>query len=218
MTSIPDSVQADLNSEDFGDRLSGLNALRPLPAEVAFQGVLPLVQDNHVRVRYAAVSQMDSVGHIDPAKSLEVLRDRLLNDPEADVRAAAADAIGALKLTEGFGDLKAAYENTSDWLIQMSVIACLGELGDPRGFDLLSTALASPDGLVQLAGISALGELGDVRAVPLLAKLLKHEDWQVRQRLVQAFAALKTDEAKACLAELAQDELTQVADYAKEYL
>lgn len=218
MTSIPDSVQTQLTSDDYGDRLSALNSLRAVAPEAAFVGVLSLIKDPHVRVRYAAVSQMDSVGHVDPQQSLEVLRDRLINDPETDVRAAAADAIGALKLTEGFEDLKKAYEQSSDWLFQMSVVACLGELGDPRSFEILESALTSPEGLVQLAAISSLGELGDPKAIPLLANLLHHEDWQVRQRLVQAFAAFKTDEAQQYLVELAQDEMAQVADYAKEYL
>jgi len=42
--------------------------------------------------------------------ALTVLRDRLFNDPEPDVQAAAADW-GALKLTEAFEDLQQLYHH-----------------------------------------------------------------------------------------------------------
>ena len=151
-------------------------------------------------------------------ESLALLRDRLFNDPEPDVQAAAADAIGGLKLTEAYDDLDKLYHSTSEWLIQFSIVAALGELGEPRGFDLLSEALNTDNNLLQTAAIGALGELGDGRAISLLIPFATNEDWQMRYRLVQALGRLGGSEAQATLQNLAQDEIEQVAKEAQNNL
>lgn len=218
MDITPESVTDLLNSEDFGERIRGLNQLRQIDRDTAFKMVQPLITDDNTRVRYAAVSQLDTLGVTDKAKSLELLRDRLFNDPEPDVQAAAADAIGGLKLNEAFADLDKVYHNTSEWLVQFSIIAALGELGDPESFPLLKEALDSNNNLLQTAAIGSMGELGDERAIPLLTNYVEHEDWQIRFRLVQALGRLGGDEAKAAIAKLVDDESEQVAKEAKNNL
>ena len=136
------SIDRLISSENKGDRITALNLIRELEPEIAFGYIKQLVTDNNTRVRYAAVSQLATLGSQDLAGSLIILRDRLVNDPEPDVQAAAADSIGALKLTDAFDDLQNLYETTPEWLVQFSIIAALGELGDPRGLKLLETALA----------------------------------------------------------------------------
>ena len=212
------SIQAQLNSPDYGQRLSALNLLRQLPAEESFTLIQPLIKDNNARVRYSAVSQLDTLGHVNLEVALELLLDRLRNDSEADVQSAAADAIAGLKLTSAFEDLQQAYEKTSEWLLQFSIIAALGELGDPRGFDLLKDALESPNDLFRTAAISSLGELGDPRAIPLLLPFMTDEDWQIRHRLAQALGRFDTPEAQENLKKLALDPVEQVAVEAKSHL
>ena len=218
MSITPESVKELLNSEDFGMRIRGLNQLREIETETAFEMVQPLITDDNTRVRYAAVSQLDTLGDKNKEKSLEMLRDRLFNDPEPDVQAAAADAIGGLKLVEAFEDLANVFHDTSEWLIQFSIIAALGELGDARGFELLKEALNSDNNLLQTAAIGSMGELGDTRAVPLLSTFADNEDWQIRYRLAQALGRLGGDEAQKVIAKLAEDESEQVAQEAKNNL
>ena len=218
MNITPESIEDLLNSEDFGERIRGLNQLRQIDRETAFKMVQPLITDDNTRVRYAAVSQLDTLGVTDKATSLELLRDRLFNDPEPDVQAAAADAIGGLRLNEAFADLDKVYHNTSEWLVQFSIIAALGELGDPKSFPLLKEALHSNNNLLQTAAIGSMGELGDKQAIPLLKNFVEHEDWQIRFRLVQALGRLGGDEAKAAIAKLVDDESEQVAQEAKNNL
>lgn len=218
MSITPESARDLLNSEDFGERIRGLNQLRQIEPETAFSMVRPLITDDNTRVRYAAVSQLDTLGTIDKNASLSMLRDRLFNDPEPDVQAAAADAIGGLKLVEAFEDLAKVYHETSEWLVQFSIIAALGEMGDPRGFALLEEALHSDNNLLQTAAIGSMGELGDIKAVPLLAQFADHEDWQIRYRLAQALGRLGGDEAKAIVRKLADDESEQVAKEAQNNL
>ena len=213
-----DSTITLLNSLNHGDRIKGLNQLRTVEKAEAFRLILPLVKDMNTRVRYAAVSQLDVLGTENLELTLELLRDRLFNDSEPDVQAAAADAIGGLQLTQAYDDLAKAYHQTSEWLLQFSIIATLGELGEPRALELLEEALNSDSNLLQTAAIGSLGELGDPRAVELLIPFVNNEDWQIRYRLVQALGRLGGEQAQTILEKLANDESEQVAQEAKNNL
>ena len=218
MSITPESVKELLSSEDLGDRLRAVNQVRELEPKIAFELALAAIKDGNARVRYSAVSQMDTLGGQDLATALDVLRDCLLNDPEADVQAAAADCLGALKLTEAFEDLLQVYHSTPEWLVQFSIIATLGELGDPRSFELLQEALADGNDLIKTAAISSLGELGDMRAISLLVPYSTNPDWQIRYRLVQALNRLGGPEAHSALETLAKDEVEAVAQEARDCL
>jgi HEAT repeat protein len=218
MTITPESVQPLLDSPDHGDRLRGINQLRLLDPQLAFEMIKPLVNDANARVRYAAVSQLDTLAQHDPEAALELLRDRLYHDTEVDVKAAAADALGGLKLTAAFEDLQQAYYNTSEWLIQVSIVATLGEFGDPRGFDILKEALAHENELIKMMAVGALGELGDSRAIPLLVPFVTDQDWQIRYRLAQSLGRLGGSEAQAILEKLTEDEFEVVAQEAQRNL
>lgn len=219
MSVTPESVKQMLSSEDLGDRLRAVNQIRELEdTAIAFELAQTASNDRNARVRYSAVSQMDTLGGQDLQTALNLLRDRLLNDPEPDVQAAAADCLGALKLTETFEDLQQLYHNTPEWIVKFSIIATLGELGDLRAFDLLQEALNSENELVRTAAISSLGDLGDVRAVELLIPYATNPDWQTRYRVVQALNRLGGAEAKSTLEALANDEVEAVAQEAKNCL
>ncbi|NEO53488.1 MAG: HEAT repeat domain-containing protein [Okeania sp. SIO3B5] len=215
MSVTPDSIQQLLISEDLGDRLRGVNQLRQIDLATAFELIQTSIKDQDTRVRYAAVSQMSSLGTQNLKISQEILRNCLLNDPEPDVQAAAADALGALKLTETFDDLEQVYQNTPEWIIKMSIVAVVGGMGEPRAFSLLEDALKSDNELIQTIAISALGELGNPEAVSFLTPFATHSDWQIRYRLVQTLHKLGGPQAEQVIAELANDQVEQVAQEAK---
>jgi len=217
-SSTPESVAQLLSSDDYGDRLSGINQLRSIDPVAAFQLIQPVITDQNPRVRYAAVSCLGALGKQDLQVSLMLLRDRLANDSETDVKAAAADAIGGLGLRVAYPELATLYHQTSEWLLQFSIVACLGELGDPRGFELLQEALSSPVELIQTAAIVALGELGDERAIPLITSFLSHPDWQIRYRVAQALERFDRSLVYSALEVLSQDSLEQVAQEAQRIL
>ena len=217
MSVSPESVKQMLSSEDLGDRLRAVNQIRELEPHIAFELVQIAINDRNARVRYSAVSQMDTLGGQNLPTALTVLR-RLLNDPEPDVQAAAADCLGALKLTEAFVDLQQLYHTTSEWLVKFSIVATLGELGDPRSFELLKEALTTEIDLVQTAAISSLGELGDKQAISLLVPYATNSDWQIRYRVVHALNRLGGTEAHSTLEALANDEVEAVAQEAKNCL
>ncbi len=219
MSVNPESVKQMLGAEDLGDRLRAVNQIRELENKaIAFELVQTAIKDPNARVRYCAVSQMDTLGGQDLTISLNLLRDRLLNDPEPDVQAAAADCIGALKLTDAFTDLEQIYHNTSEWLVKFSIIATLGELGDPRSFELLQQALSSDNDLERTAAVSSLGDLGNMQAVELLLPYASDPDWQIRYRVAQALAKLGGVQAQSTLKTLAHDQVEAVAQEAKNGL
>lgn len=218
MSVTPEDVRQSLGSEDLGDRLRAVNQIRELEPEPAFDLAQSAIADPNARVRYAAVSQMSSLGTQDLSQAAAILRDRLLSDPEPDVQAAAADSIGGLKLTDAFEDLQQVYHTTPEWLVRFSIVAALGTLGDPRGFDLLKEALASGENLLQVAAIGSLGELGDARATALLAPYASSPDWQIRHRLVQALEHLGGPETESILTQLSHDDMPQVAEAATNSL
>ncbi len=215
MSITPDSVKKQLESEDLGDRLRGVNEIRELEPAIGFELIQSAIKDENARVRYSAVSQFDTLGTQDLDKSLNLLRG-LLQDPEADVKAAAADCLGGLKLVAAFDDLQQLYQSTSDWIIKLSVIAALGELGEPRGFEMLKQALSEDNDLVKTAAISSMGELGNTEAVSILAPYASDSDWQIRYRVAQALNRLGTPETKPILENLANDEVEAVAEVAKK--
>jgi len=216
MDVTPDSVRELLESEDYGKRIHAVNQMRYLESAIAFELLMKASTDSNARVRYAAVSQLSSVGDHNREAAADLLRRCLLTDAEMDVRAAAADSISAMQLTELFDDLREMYTQTNDWIIQMSIIASLGELGDPRGFELLQQALESDNELIVTSAIGALGELGDRRAIDLLRPFAASEDWQMRYRLVQALNRLGGDEAIAILQGLTDDDVEHIAREAQD--
>ncbi|ABB57853.1 phycobilisome degradation protein NblB [Synechococcus elongatus] len=211
----PAEISALLDSEDYGDRLKALNAIRNLPLADAFELICKAIADSNPRVRYAAVSQLSNLGRHDRDQARTILLDRLENDSETDVQAAAADALGALRFTDVYPALEATYQQSSDWVLQFSIVATLGELGDRRAFDLLAAAIESPVELIRTAAVAALGELGDERAVPLLLPLVSDDDWQIRHRLAQALHRFTHPDAQAALAQLSQDKAAAVAAAAR---
>ncbi|MEA5464007.1 HEAT repeat domain-containing protein [Leptothoe sp. PORK10 BA2] len=222
MVIAPDQIKQQLASEDLGQRLRAVNLLREIDPAVAFELIQTVIDDPSSRVRYAAISQFSTLGTQDQDTALTVLRGALYHDSEADVKAAAADSIGALKLVEAYDDLVNAYNNTSEWIVQMSIVACLGELGVSRGFELLQQALQSENNLVALTAIGALGELKDPRGIPLLLAFEQDDDWQVRHRLAQALGNYiqtpQADEVLPTLTLLAQDKSEIVAETARYHL
>jgi HEAT repeat protein len=218
VSEIFNSLKEQLAADDMAVRMKALHASRSLSLPERFALVVIAAADPYARIRYDAVSQIGTVGTVDLAKSLEILSDRLNTDPEIDVRAAAAASLGSLQLTQAFGLLITAYESTNDWMFQFSIVAAIGELGDPQGFDFLAQALQSPNELVKIAAIGSLGDLGNPKAVALLLPLAEDPDWQIRHRVSQSLVQLGGNESKSALEKLANDPMPQVAEATRSQL
>lgn len=217
MTVTPDSVRILLASTDYGDRLRGVNQLRELEPAIAFELIGDVLQDSNTRVRYAAVSMLDSIGSADLTKSLEILR-ACLHDSEYDVQAAAADAIGGLQITSAIPELIELYHSTPEWLLKMSIVAALGNMNDPQVFPLMATAIQSETELVRMTAVQALGELADPQGVEILAPYRQDPDTQIRFRVAEALGRIGGEAAQTLLKTMTEDGETLVAEQAKAFI
>jgi HEAT repeat protein len=212
------TLREQLATAETGVRMKAVHASRSLDLTERFELMAIAAVDAYARVRYDAVSQLGTIGTVDLEKSLEILTKCLFTDPELDVRAAAAASLGSLQLTQAFEQLKIAYASTNDWMFQFSIVAAIGELGAPEGFDFLAEALQSPNELVKIAAIGSLGDLGNPAAIDLLIPLATDPDWQIRHRVAQSLSQLGGDKVKATLEQLANDPMPQVAEATRSLL
>jgi HEAT repeat protein len=217
MTITPESVTALLSSESLGDRIRGVNQLRELDKSIAYELVQASIQDKSTRVRYAAVSLMDTIGDVDLPKSLEILRD-CLKDPEYDVKSAAADALGGLKLTAALPEMIDLYHETEEWLLKLSIVASLGAMQDQRAFALFAESIESDVELVRMTTVQAIGDMCDPIGVDLLAKVTTEPDTQIRFRVAEALGKIGGEQAQDLLKQMANDSDPQVAEQAKAFL
>lgn len=215
---LKDQLLAQLQSQDLGERLRAINQARPLATEEALEVLSLGCVDSNARVRYAAVSQLGTLSLADPSHPLPLLLQMLKEDPEFDVRAAAAAALGDLKQPQVLPELLTAYHAETEWLAQFSIIAALGELGNPDAYETLATALRGGNELIRTAAAAALGDLADPRAIPVLETCLDHEDWQMRYRVTLALARIGGEGTRHGLTQLALDPIEQVATQAQQAL
>jgi HEAT repeat protein len=217
MTSTPESARALLTSENFGDRLHGINQLRVIDKAAAFELVQLVVSDSNTRVRYAAVSLMDTIGDVDLVKSLEILR-ACLADPEYDVKSAAADALGGLRLTAAIPELVDLYHDTTEWLLQLSIVAALGSMPDPLSLKLFAESIGSEVELVRMTTVQAIGEMADPAGVEILQQAIADPDTQIRFRVAEALGRIGDESAKKLLQGMVTDSDSKVAAQAKAFL
>lgn len=217
MTITPASVSALLSSDSHGDRIRGVNQLRELDKSIAYELVQAPIQDSNTRVRYAAVSLMDTIGDVDLVKTLAILRN-CLQDAEYDVKAAAADALGGLKLKESLPELIDLYHETEEWLLKLSIVAALGSMQDQRAMILFAEALDSTVELIKMTTVQAIGDTCDPAGVDLLAKVVAEPDTQIRFRVAEALGKIGGEQAQELLKQLANDPDPQVAEQAQAFL
>jgi HEAT repeat protein len=217
MTSTPESARALLTSENFGDRLHGINQLRVIDKAAAFELVQLVISDSNTRVRYAAVSLMDTIGDVDLVKSLAILRS-CLADPEYDVKSAAADALGGLQLTAAIPELVDLYHSTTEWLLQLSIVAALGSMPDPLSLKLFAESIGSEIELVRMTTVQAIGEMADPAGVEILQRAIADPDIQIRFRVAEALGRIGDEAAKQLLQTMVTDSDPKVAAQAKAFL
>lgn len=184
-------VQTLLESSDYIDRIRGVNRSGEIgDVHDRIQALLPIAGgDPNGQVRFCSLSHLaslkrDAISDEDAASVLEVVREVLSSDVESSCRSGAADVIAGLRLRDGFDDLVACFRASGDWMLKFSIAAGMGELGDPRAFDFLSSILddEASDELLITATVGALGDLGDMRALPLIERYMQSDEPSVKER------------------------------------
>ncbi|MGB3559762.1 MAG: HEAT repeat domain-containing protein [Geitlerinemataceae cyanobacterium] len=100
-------------------------------------------------------------------------------------------------------------------MVRFSAAVSLGNLKNPKAYEVLLEALESKEALLQQAAIAALGEIKATESLDRLLQFVPSEDWWLRQRLAEALGNLPSAKTISALNYLAKDTHPQVAAAAK---
>lgn len=139
-----------------------------------------------------------------------------LHDPYAQVRGAAAFALGRLGDLRAVGPLVSALEDHSDEVRCRAAVG-LGLIGSVSVLRSTAETEEPEDATIRWAAIQALGNLGHP-AVDCLAKALKHGPKRERARVAVALGETRDMTAVGPLAEVLNDEDPEVQVRAREAL
>jgi len=118
---------------------------------------------------------------------------RALSDPDVNVRASAAWALGYLEAKEAVPQLLKLLSDP-DWQVRFSAAWALGKMGSEAAGELVKL-LSNPDGRVRYHAAEALGLSKAKEAVPNLIRLLSDPAWNVRSQAAWALGEIGPDEA-----------------------
>lgn len=163
---------------DLGARQAAVLALGRVAPEAASSPIIALLDDPRPEMRFAAVWTLASLDN-SQAPSIS----RALHDPDAEVRALAAECLANLGAV-GLADAIASLLDDRADPVRFAAASALAALGDSRGAPGLREALARPDRA--FAAAIGLGDLEDQRAHAELSRLAKRR-W--RSPIVRAAAA-----------------------------
>jgi HEAT repeat protein/cyclophilin family peptidyl-prolyl cis-trans isomerase len=145
--------------KDWTVRVAEAGALGTLPGERALPRLSVLMQDPDQRVVPAAIAALAASK---PAGVEKVLIEKLKADDFA-VRAAAATALGTLKVTAAVPALVDVYKNSlgdSTYSARAAALTALNTIEPASGRQMLEAALADPDWALRIRAAALLQERG----------------------------------------------------------
>ena len=155
-----------IRSGDPSRAMPALASLRQLPAPEAIPLLLIGLQQTAFAIRSLCCA---GLGYKRSEQGRQALVKVLLEDPDANVRAEAANALAYYGVVEAWPLLRQTFADDDHWLVRCSILAALAE--DPTMqpawlLDLAELALADRDGTVRVGGAELLGRLLGLPPVP----------------------------------------------------
>jgi aminopeptidase N len=117
----------------------------------------------------------------------------MLGDADAQVRAAAARALGSQdRSPQAVERLLETARTDPSFAVRRSALASAARLKPEKGGELLKPFLAvdSPEQVIRAAAVAGLEQLGDESAVPALLDLSRSDDDRLRRAALMAFGTL----------------------------
>jgi HEAT repeat protein/beta-lactamase regulating signal transducer with metallopeptidase domain len=159
---------------------------------VARRAVVAALQDAEPAARAAAAR---TLGQPEDTAAVGALERLLRTDANADVRLAAAEALGRMEAKRSVPVLEAALGDQSA-AVRRTVAWALGQIEDKSSVEALVHALADSDAEVRETAIWALGQIADSGSVAALAERLGR-DGQVEVRRKSAWALGQIEDKSA---------------------
>lgn len=164
----------------------------------------------------AKAAAADRLGRSEGGEAVAAALLGALHDPFAQVRGAAAFALGRLGELRAVGPLVSLLQDPSDEVRCRAAVA-LGLIGSVSVLRTTAEVVSPEDRTIRWAAIQALGNLGPV-AVDCLEKALKQGPKSERARVIVALGETRAIEAVGPLAEVLEDEDEEVRARARESL
>jgi HEAT repeat protein len=194
-------VEDPLASPDFLTRVRAINDHRQRAPAQVIAALVPLASsDKNPQIRYSAISQLAGLDRTEltdeeKATLLQTSIEMIKNDTDSSWQSGAADVIAGLGLTDGFETLVSTFNETTDWMLKLTIAAGMGEIGDPRASDFLKGEVERAEGegneLLLTAIIGALGDIRDPDGLPVIERFLEHPDVSIRQRAAIAVELIR---------------------------
>ncbi len=220
-----DAVLDHLPAASRQDRSSLLSALPGLNSRAAARRVADHLADEDEATRYAAGDVLartdpaisepllrDALGHPDaraaaarslgrmPSPPCQTLAD-LLEDADANVRGAAADALACCPAREVRERIAAALERESDPVVRVALLGALGAAGGEAAVRTLAPRVRKGEGGERFAAVHALGETGAEAAYAPLVEALSDPAPEIQAAAMRALGRLGDARAASPLAE-----------------
>jgi HEAT repeat protein len=163
-----------------------------------------------------ALNGSEAGGRLDAARALGAigggarlavvdLGQRLLEDPNPEVRSASAWAIGQTGSLEGTRYLGAAALRDTSVQVRFEAVSSLGRTADPTSVSVLAAALGDASDQVRAAAAWGLGTVRPSSAPPALIAALSDSVHSVQEHAAWALGRIRDSAAVPGLAVLARD-------------
>jgi HEAT repeat protein len=172
-----------LRDEEATIRKSAATALGVLLGRIAINDLQTALSDPDGGVRAQAVTALERIGAVQVGNALVPL----LGDDSADVRARAISAVMTLRVTDAAPVLRQMYEMNQPRGLQVTVLAALSHIGDPRQRDFLIGLAQDPDPEKRRWAIEGLARISDRSLLGAFKKDFQRERDE-NLRLAHAFA------------------------------
>jgi HEAT repeat protein len=162
-----DALRAALKDPDPACRAMALRASGELPAAESIQIAIAALHDTEPSVRNAVSIYLKPVQTADPQVALGLIA--LVQDPDASVSWSALQSLSTSRDPKAIDAMLGFAQGKNPHVDSFEAMNLLGNVKDPRVFDLLTSALKSSNVQVSVSASEQLGNLRDPRAVPALA-------------------------------------------------
>jgi len=184
---VPALLEA-LRSEFYTVRGGAARALGAIGDKSAIQPLLETLSDKEPEARIGALV---GLGYFKEPDTFDNMADPLLEDPEIEVRQAAAQALGGTQHPQALPYLMVALNNSFWWYereqeadVLLKAIEGMGEMA----VDTLLEALHDSEGTVRRFAATLLGRIGDTRAIKPLGMTLYDTHFEVGQAAAESLA------------------------------
>ncbi len=173
-SAVPALVEL-LHDADVGVRQTVVKALGQIGDPEAVPALINTLEQPDWKERWSAAY---ALGRIRDVRALPVLMQCLRPENDANIRRAAAEALGQIGHPLAVPALITVLAD-DNWFVRWAGAYALGQIGESSVVNDLMTLLRDSHEKVRWAAAEALGKIGNPQAAPALIQALKDANWDV---------------------------------------